>query len=143
MKADMKDEEEYIEMCEKYNKDTSFVDGVEITFKPLDVSAKTINGKIILNEKLLDSPWKDKMRYGIHELTHVLQQESGKVNGKTDKEDYLDDPNEQEAFEAQISYMKDHESPEEVQQYIEDLLDHHNIEGEEREEKKEILMEED
>lgn len=139
MKTDVKDEKEYLEMCEKYDKDIDFIDGVKISFAPLDVSAKTINGEVILNEKLLDESWEDKIKYIVHEITHVSQQESGLVDGKTDKEDYLDDPNEQEAFEAQISYMKRHESPEEVQEYIENLLDHHDIKGKEREEKKEKL----
>jgi hypothetical protein len=142
MKTDVKDEKEYLELCEKYNKNKDFIDEIEITFEPLDVSAKTINGKIILNEKLIDAPWKDKMRYLIHETTHVLQQEVGKVDGKTKKEDYLDDPNEQEAFKAQISYMEKKESPEEIQEYIEELLDHHNIRGKERKEKKEELTNE-
>jgi len=139
LKADLKDEEEYLEKCEEYDKDPNFVDSVKITFEPLDVSAKTTNEHIQLNEKLLDSPWKDKMRYVVHEIVHVMQQEAGKVNGKTKKKDYLNDPNEQEAFEAQISYMREHEPEQEVQEYIENLLDHHNIKGEEREEKKEKL----
>jgi hypothetical protein len=143
LKADLKDEKEYLEKCKKYNEDPkTFIDSFEITFEPLDVSAKTINGHIKLNEKLLDSPWKDKMRYVVHEVIHVMQQEAGKVDGKTDKEDYLDDPNEQEAFKAQISYMEKKEPPEKIQEYIEELLDHHNIEGKEREEKKEELMNE-
>lgn len=142
LKADLKNEEEYLEKCKEYGKDTNFVDSVNITFEPLDVSAKTTNGHIQLNEKLLDAPWKDKMRYAIHELTHCFQQEAGLVDGKTKKRDYLDDPNEQEAFEAQISYMKEHESEREVQEYIENLLDHHNIKGKEREEKKEELTDE-
>lgn len=73
------------------------------------------------------------MRYVVHEMVHVMQQEAGKVKGKVDKDEYLDDENEQEAFQAQIEYMDDHESPEKIQQYLEDLLDHHDIQGPKRE----------
>jgi hypothetical protein len=38
--------------------------------------------------------------------------------------------------------MEKKEPPEKIQEYIEELLDHHNIEGKEREEKKEELMNE-
>jgi len=137
LKNAVKKEEEYIEKCEKYNKDVDFIDDVNISFDDeLDVSAKTVNGEIFLNGKLFDEgEWDDKMRYIIHEVTHCFQQEAGKVDGKVDKDNYLDDDNEQEAFRAQISYMADHDSPEELQRYLEQLLDHHDIKGRERREK--------
>jgi len=135
IKKEVKKEEPYKEKCKKYNKDIDFVDSVEIKFEPLDVSAKTINGIIILNENLLKSEkWEDIMRYVIHELTHCFQQEAGMVKGKVDKDKYLDDENEQEAFQAQIEYMDDHESPEKIQLYLEQLLDHHDVKGKKRKE---------
>lgn len=136
MKKQIQKEEVFLEKCKEYGRDPSFVNDAKITFEPLDVSAKTVNGDVILNEKLFeDGDWEDIMRYVLHELCHVLQQEAGKVDGKVDKEDYLDDDNEQEAFRTQISYMADHESPEELQEYLEQLLDHHDIKGRERKEK--------
>lgn len=141
LKKAVQKEPSFIEKCEEYDKDPSFVDKVKITFEPLDVSAKTVDGRVILNEKLFEEgSWNDAMRYTIHELCHVLQQEAGMVNGKTKKEDYLDDPNEQEAFQVQLEYMDEH-TPEEVQKYLENLLDHHDIQGKEREEKKKVLTE--
>jgi len=140
LKFALKKEEPFLEKCKEYKKDPSFVDDVKISFEPLDVSAKTINGVIILNEELLDNgDWDDIMRYIVHEMTHVLQQEAGMVDGKTDDEDYLDDRNEQEAFQAQIEYMDDHGSAEELQEYLENLLDHHDIKGKERKDKIRIL----
>jgi hypothetical protein len=134
LKKDLKSQEPYLEKCKEYSKDPNFVDEVKICFQPLDVSAKTVNGIIILNEKLIESgDWEDIMRYVVHEMVHVMQQEAGKVKGKVDKDEYLDDENEQEAFQAQIEYMDDHESPEKIQQYLEDLLDHHDIQGPKRE----------
>lgn len=137
LKEEIKKEDEYIDKCEKYEKDINFINSVPISFDDeLDVSAKTINGEIFLNGKLFDDDdWNNKMRYMIHEITHVMQQDAGQVNGKTDKNHYLDDKNEQEAFQAQISYMSEHDTPEEIQKYLEQLLDHHNIKGKERKEK--------
>jgi hypothetical protein len=140
LKNKVKNEESFLKKCKEYGKDPNFLDNIHVSFEPLDVSAKTVNEKIFLNENLLKGDEEEQIRYIIHEAVHVMQQESGKVNGKPNK-DYLDDPNEQEAFKTQVSYMSDHEDPEEVQNYIEHLLDHHDIEGKERKEKKEKLLE--
>lgn len=135
IKEMIKKENAYIEKCKEYKKDIDFIDGVEIYLNPLDVSAKTINGVVILNKNLLFGEPDELMRYVIHEVVHVMQQETGKVNDKTNSKDYLDDENEQEAFRAQISYMSEYDDPEEIQSYLERLLDHHDIKGKERKEK--------
>ena len=143
LKEAVKKEDEYIEKCKEYDKNIDFVDNVDISFKDgLDVSAKTINEEIFLNGKLFDeNSWVDQMRYIIHEIVHVMQQEAGNVDG-SHEEDYLDDENEIEAFQAQLSYMSEHNSPEEIQEYLEQLLDHHGITGKERREKiKELTSE--
>lgn len=128
MKEDVKKQEPYIKKCEEYGEDVDFIDNVEIKIEPLDVSAKTINGVIIINENIvLNSDWEDIEKYVIHEVSHCLQQEHGLVNEKVEKDKYLDDKNEQEAFQVQLEYMDDHEPPEKVQKYLEQLLDHHNI----------------
>lgn len=130
-----------MEKCKEYGKDPSFVNDVNISFSPdIDVSAKTVNGEIFLNDKLFNENWENQMRYLQHELVHVLQQASGKVNGKTEKEDYLDDKNEQEAFSTQIAYMCEHDTPEQIVNYIENLLDHHDIHGKERKEKAKKIL---
>lgn len=132
----VKKEKAYLDLCKEYDKDIDFVDDVNISFDDLDVSAKTVNGDVFINEKLLDKgDLVDVVRYAIHELVHTQQQASGAVRETYDKEDYLDDPNEQEAFQFQIQYMEDHVSQEEIQEYLEHLLDHHGIEGKERMEK--------
>jgi hypothetical protein len=133
IKKQIKKEESFLGKCKEYNRDPSFVDDVKIDFKPLDVSAKTVNGDVIINEQLLEKgDWDDIMRYVTHELCHVLQQEAGKVDGVTDKEDYLKDENEVEAFGVQVEYMDEHVPEKELQEYLEDLLDHHGVEGKER-----------
>lgn len=131
----MKKEQAFLDKCKEYNRDPDFVNDVHISFEPLDVSAKTVNGEIFLNENLFGKgDFHDAMRYFQHELCHVLQQEAGMVNGKTPKKDYLDDENEIEAFQVQLEYMNEH-TPEEVQEYLEQLMDHHNISGKERKRK--------
>ena len=133
LKKDLKEQEPYLDRCREYDRDPSFIDEVKVYFQPLDVSAKTVNGVIILNENLIESgKWEDIMRYLTHESIHVLQQEAGKVQGKVDKDKYLDDENEQEAFRTQIEYMEEHDPPKKVQEYLEQLLDHHNIKGPKR-----------
>lgn len=142
LKESVQAEESFLEKCKEYDKNPSFVNSVNVSFsKDIDVSAKTVNGEIFLNDRLFNKSWEEQMRYLIHELVHCMQQEDGKVNGKTDKEDYLDDKNEQEAFTTQISYMCEHNNAEEIQEYIENLLDHHNIQGDERKEKAKKLVE--
>lgn len=143
LKELVKKEDAFLEKCEEYDASPDFIDDVKISYDDnLDVSAKTINGEVFLNGKLFDSnDTCDNVRYIVHELTHCLQQEAGYVDGPVDKEDYLDDPNEQEAFQAQLDFMKEHESPEEIQKYLENLLDHHGIKGKERREKIKKLTE--
>jgi hypothetical protein len=140
-KKNLKNQPVYLDLCKKYKEDIEIIDDVKISFLPLDVSAKTINGQIIINEELLkNKDWVEVERYFIHELTHVFQQKHNKVQGVVDKEDYLDDKNEQEAFQAQIEFMDDNgNSEEEIQEYLEHLLDHHDIKGKERKEKIKIL----
>lgn len=121
-------------LCDKYGEKPDFIDSIPIRFEPLDVSAKTVNGEIILNSKLFDGEYRDNMRYLIHEFVHCLQQDNGKVDGKKGG-DYLDDPNEIEAFKAQIDFMEDCYDEKEIQQYLDQLMDHHDIKGRERQRK--------
>lgn len=141
LKKIIKKDKTYAEKCKEYGKTIDFIDGVSVSFSDdLDVSAKTINGEIILNGKLFNEEIIKQIRYLQHEFVHVLQQAAGKVNGKTEKEDYLDDKNEQEAFSTQISYQCEHETPEQIVEYMENLLDHHDIHGKERKEKAKKIL---
>jgi hypothetical protein len=143
LKDIVKKEKEYIDKCKEYNKSINFIDDVNISFDPeLDVSAKTVNGEIFLNKKLYNRPIEDQVRYALHELVHCLQQEAGLVDSKK-TDDYLDDENEIEAFNVQINYMKNYESPEEIQEYLEGLFNRHELPEEERQEKtKELVKDE-
>lgn len=132
-----------MEKFKEYGVPISDIDNIHIEFCDLDVSAKTKNMQIYINKKMLDnSKVKDPTHYLIHELVHYLQQKTGKNSSSKDQvaNDYLDKPSEEEAFHAQLDYKKREESPEEAIEYVEDLLDYHDIDGKEKEKKKEELL---
>lgn len=135
-KRQIKSEPAYKEVCREYDVGLDAIDDIHISFKPLDVSAKTVNGRVFLNDRLFDDDDMDDIkRYIIHEFTHCLQQANGMVDGNVDKDSYLDDENEQEAFQVQLEFMDDHYTQKEMQEYLEQLLDHHEIKGKERKQK--------
>ena len=118
--------------------------GVPISFDKLDVSAKTIDGSIFLNEKLAKKDFDILMRYVIHELVHAIQHSDEKNKNKEDKaEDYLDRQSEIDAFVEQIKFDKKNRGKDAAEEYVEELLDHHNIKGDRREKKREELLESD
>ena len=122
------------EICTEHGFDTSIIDGIVIMFDPtLDVSAKTINSKISLNEKLKaddcdGEPWSILMRYAIHELTHALQHMAREGEADADDgKDYLDRDDEMEAFQNQIQFDLKERGPDAVIDYIDDLLEYHEV----------------
>ena len=130
------------EICKENKIDKDFLLGVPISFDELDVSAKTIDGSIILNKKLIEKEFDIVMRYVIHELVHAIQHADGKSKDNGDKErDYLDKETEVDAFVEQIKFDKENRGEEAAEEYVEELLDHHNLTGKKREEKKEELLE--
>lgn len=139
MKDKVKKDPVVIKKFKEYGIPLNDIDKIHVEFCPLDVSAKTKNRKIYINERMLADDGQDPTHYLVHELMHYLQQTTGKNRGG-EANDYLDKPTEQEAFEAQIDFKKREESPEEAEEYTEGLLDHHELDGEERKEKKEELM---
>lgn len=142
MKKCVKKDPAVIQKFKEYNIPIDKIDGVFVKFDDLDVSAKTKNKKIYLNRKMLnpDSEIKDPTHYLAHELTHWLQQTTGNTAGHQYVKEYLDKPTEMEAFQVQIDFKKRHEGDEEADEYVEELLDHHNIDNKkEREEKTDEL----
>jgi hypothetical protein len=131
LKSLVKKEKAMIEKAKEYKKGIGFIDDVNISYDDLDVSAKTVNGDIFLNNKLFESgDMCDNVRYVVHELTHCLQQDAGFVEGPTSKENYLKDPKEIEAFQTQSLVMDQH--GQDAQEYLEHLVDYHGLEGKER-----------
>ena len=119
-----------------------FLKSVSISFDDLDVSAKTQNGNIVLNQKLMDKPFPVMMRYVIHELTHAVQHIVHNGSMKSDKnEDYLEKDSEVEAFQRQIEYQVDNTSFKETEEYVENLIEYHDTPRSKEESIKEELLE--
>lgn len=143
MREHLKKDETVQKMFKDYGVDLSEIDLIPMKFGKLDVSAKTDHGVLIFNWKLLcDGDFLEDYSYGVHEITHWLQQTTGnKPTQSADDGSYLDNPFEQEGFQNQVEYIANNEGKEEAEEYVEDLLEHHDVEDKkEFEEKKEILM---
>lgn len=131
------------EMFKEYGVDIEEIDLIPMRFGNLDVSAKTDHGVIIYNYKLLtDGDFFKDFSYGVHEITHWLQQTTGtKPTQSADDGSYLDNPYEQEGFQNQVEYIAKQFGEEEAENYVDDLLKHHDVEThKEFKEKKETLM---
>jgi hypothetical protein len=143
LRKDLKDDPTALKILKEYNKDIDILDGIPIDISDeIDVSAKTINSRIILNRKLLNEPFEVIMRYLVHELVHALQHTEIK-DGKDPYEgyEYLDRPDEIEAFQYQIEFDKNNRGEDHAIEYVEDLLEYHEIPEHEKDEKKDELLE--
>lgn len=125
--------------CDDYGLDLDEIDLVPMCFADLDVSARTDHGIIYFNRTLLDE---DIDHYMTHELVHAAQQTTGTRPTKgADEGDYLDNKEEIEGFQNQTEYLADTRSEEEAEEYIEQVLDHHDVHDDgERERRKEKLL---
>lgn len=128
-------------ILKEYGVDDEALDQTPVCFKKLDVSARTEYGMIYLNEDFLDGNILDEDHYLVHEFIHVLQQCYGdRPTKSSDSGDYLENKFEQEAFFNQTEYIADTKGEDVAEEYVENLLDHHEVEDEEeREEKKDVL----
>lgn len=116
-----------IKKFKEYKTDINEIDYVPIIFDDLDVSAKTEHGIILLNYELLcDGNFVTDYGYLAHELVHYLQQ-TVKPNGTEPEDDYLKNPDEQEGFNTQIKFIEHEYGEDEANQYVEHLLDHHDV----------------
>lgn len=129
-------------MCKDKNVESWFLEGVPISFQKIKPSAKTVDSKIILNEKLATKPFGVIMRYVIHELTHAIQhaEKYGKVQPSKKQTEYLDRDSELEAFQNQIEFDAKRLGKEKAEEYVEDLLDYHDVDKDDRAEKKDELL---
>ena len=59
-----------------------------------------------------------------------------------DEGEYLDNSYEREGFQYQVEFIDDHFGKEEAEDYVENLLDHHDIKDDDKkDELKDVLME--
>lgn len=139
----IKNDEVMIKICKDHDVDISIIDYIPTYFKDLDVSAKTDHGIVYLSYNLLLDGF-DKMDYGylVHEYCHWFEQcLSDKPTQGSDEGNYLDNPHEQRAFTNQVEYISNNFGEDEAEEYVDDLLEHHDIDDEnEIDEKKEILL---
>jgi hypothetical protein len=129
------------DMLKENNIDFDFLDLTPMWFMDLDVSARTQHGVIYFSNKLLDKP--DQLdHYALHEFSHVIQQTLGsKPTQGSGNGDYLDNKFEQEAFRNQTEYLSETRSPEVAENYIDKVLDHHEVDSKkEREKRKKKLL---
>lgn len=117
-----------------------FIDYIPVRFGDIEVSARTEKGIIILNFNLLDKIETIK-HYLVHEITHWLQQcfSDGPTQGSSEG-DYLDNEFEVEGFQYQADYLEEEDGERAADRYIEKVLDHHDVRGKEREDKKRELL---
>lgn len=127
----------------KYDRSPDELDNISIKFAPLEVSAKTINGNVILNENMKDEDDEHILAYMIHETSHAADHKFGSCGENEEPindDNYLDSPAEQKAFKAQLEYKLDNESKEEVKKYLTMLFDRYDLSRKERQVKlKELL----
>lgn len=128
----------------EYGIDIEEIDYIPTYFKSLDVSAKTDHGIVYLNYKLLTDGF-DLFDYSymIHEYSHWAQQTTGnKPTKSSDDGNYLQNPHEQEGFANQVHYIANQFGDTEAENYVDDLLEHHEVEDhKEKVELKDIFME--
>ena len=125
-----------------YGCDLEEITYVPICFAKLDVSARTDHGIIYLNEDLIkDGDFNDDDHYLVHELTHFCQQTTGDgpTEGSTD-DTYLDNKYEQEGFQNQTAYLSETQGDGVASEYVDQVLDHHDVPKQEKEKKKRELL---
>jgi hypothetical protein len=142
MKAELKKNPIMQRIFEEYDTDISELDLVPMCFADIDVSAKCDHGVLYFNYKLLcDGDFEKDYSYAIHETTHWLQQCSGdKPTKSADDGEYLNNPYEIEGFQNQVEYLADEYGEREAEKYVDKLLDHHELEGQKAEKKKDELL---
>ena len=116
---------------------------VDIRFAELPVSAKTKDEIIYINNKFLeDADFSEEIHYIVHEMCHWLQQHCDDPYDRFPSEgvDYMNMPSEWEAFMYQAHFMREFYGDERAEQYVDDLLDFHEIEGAERDKKRAALL---
>lgn len=142
MKRAVKNDDVLRAAFNKYNVDINEIDFIPIYFKKLDVSAQCKHGIIYLNFKLLEDGLDLKdTSYLVHEITHWLQQTTGdKPTQSSDEGNYLDNEYEREGFKNQIEYISEHFGKQEAEDYVDHLLDYHDIKDDDKKDELESIL---
>ena len=130
------------DICKEFGFDKNILYGVSLSFdSEIDVAAKTTDSKMLLNTSLLDEKFDIIMRYVIHELVHVFQHI--KREGTDDPYDgmeYLERPDEVQAFQFQVEFQEDFSGENDAKEYVDDLIEYHEIDDNQKDDKKEELL---
>lgn len=127
---------------DEYKANLDEIDHIPIIFTDLDVSAKTDHGIILLNYELLcDGNFEKDYSYLAHEMVHYLQQTCRENGTESFDGHYLDNPDEQEGFKAQIQYIDDEYGESEADKYLEHLMNYHEVDGNHKEKLEDKLRE--
>ena len=82
------------------------------------------------------------MRYVIHELVHAIQHVEDYGTKQDDKrKDYLNREDEIEAFQYQVKFDEQIRGEDKAEEYVDGLLDFHDIPSDQKRDKKEEIME--
>jgi hypothetical protein len=130
-------------ILKKFKLSKDIIEGVVLRFdEDLEVTAKTVNGEVSLNESLMSKSFDTIMRYVIHEFVHVCQHiknQKGKPKSSKRDETYLDNPEEVEAFKWQSLFTEEEEGRKKLDEYLEELMEYHDVPEKDQEEKIEEL----
>lgn len=141
IKRELRNEEIALDICKEYGFDIDILDGISIEFADdLEASAKTVDGAILLSSNLIEKDFEVMMRYAIHELVHAMQHMKITSLKEFEGQEYLDRSDELEAFQFQIEYEAKAVGEEEAEEYVDDLIEYHEIPEDEAGDKKERLM---
>lgn len=140
-KKELKKSDTIQKLCEEHGVSTDYIDLVPMTFTDLDVSARTDKGIIYFNTQLIDDFIEKHLHYMAHELTHNFQQcfGDGPTTG-SQGEDYLDNKYEIEGFQTQTEYITETRDDEAADEYIDQVLDHHDVPKSDRKQRKDELL---
>lgn len=141
IKQELRENDIAIEVCKEYGFEIDILDGIQFEFVDgLEASAKTTNSFIQLNSNLIDEDFTIIMRYSIHELVHALQHMKLVGLDEFEGEEYLDREDELEAFQYQIEYESDECGQEQAEEYVDNLIEYHEIPPENRADKRKELL---
>ena len=129
-------------VCQDFGQKPDIIDHIPTMFGDLDVSAKTHHGVVIINYKVLsDGEFFTDYSYLIHEYTHWFQQCFGeKPTQSSDNGSYLDNKYEQEGFQNQLKYIAHHFGEDDAEEYVEGLLEHHDIKSKSKQDELESVL---
>lgn len=131
-----------IDLCKEYGVEVDYIDLIPMAFLDIEVSARTDKGCIYFNYALLDDGFENDDHYMAHEIVHHFQQcfGDGPTEGSSGSEDYLDNEYEQEGFQAQTEYLSETRDDEAAVDYIEQVLDHHDVTEDDKAKRRKDLL---